>query len=428
MLTAPISLYLLLSLVNSVILWLLMRLSRKGLGCLFTYPIFFHLGINYVGVTSVILTQNNITKIGVEFNSQLVNSLSIEFSVSWLILLILITLTFGFERGKFRVESHLDYFRSIAAETNNKRLFYIAIFLLLFDTFYYGIPPGLVLVTKGVSEALQTKGVILISKMESGIPLIGYLVRYLPMIALVHSLLYFIFSGKRNKIHLYLLLTFAIYSVLSLIKSYLILPVGFLVFLLFTLGRVYQPRKQKILISFLLFCCILPFTLLSGDDVLQSMLARLLFIQHEGMFLIRDLYDQPSVQFFLYSSPLRHLTGSTTIDPAAAVVEHYFGRDTGWVNVNSFYSGQGYTMFGNGYIIIIPLIYCISLVLSFNFSKLFLSRSMSIIVVGAVNLFVPLSNNIANLVWGKEFFAVLIISIFLRIFLRQAPNVKDRKL
>ena len=272
MLTESLLLFLLVTLINFILLVTLVRLSRQTLTTFLSYPIFFHFGITYIGVGRIIFTQNNTTTVGIDFDQNLVNTLSIEFAFSWTMLLCFILLVFWLERGKFRLQSHLGYFSTVAAKVNNRRLLFITLFLLLFDTVYYGTPPGLMLMTQGVSEALAVKGQILISKMENGVPVVGYLIRYVPMVAFLHAILFMIFSPQRSYVFIFILIIFSLYSALSLVKSYLILPIGCLIFSTIFINKVNYARNQKLLFPFLIIFCMLPFFLLNGSDSHSSLM------------------------------------------------------------------------------------------------------------------------------------------------------------
>ena len=112
-----------------------------------------------------------------------------------------------------------------------------------------------------------------------------------------------------------------------------------------------------------------------------------------------------------------------TVDPAAAVVEH-FSAD------NRLGKYEFLLFWARLYVwILVHYDYSINLLCNLVLSeiaKILLSRSMSIIVVASVNIFVPFSNNIANLVWGKEVIAVIITSVVLRY--SYVPNFKYVKI
>lgn len=405
------------TIITIFLLIILVYKTRYRLSSIFVYPLVYHFIINFIGVSITLFTDNRLTSVGINITQSILIQVSLEFIISYALLLTIFYLFHRIYLQNFDETPLHVYFATRRAARNNNRLTVSVLIVLAIDVLIYGIPPGLMLITDGIDAALQQKGEIIISKMENGVPILGYFVRYMPIFALVHVSIHSLFQRKFTLNFLLLLLVFMLYSMLSLVKSYFLLPFGLIIFIYLQYWSTVKLRA-KIIVSFFLALSVIPFFLLSSDSgFILDFLHRLLLVQHEGMYVIRDLIEQPSTSYLFYSSPLRHILDLNTVDPAAEVVEHYFGRGTGWVNMNSFYSGQGFAMFGIYYIAVVPSCYLISLYLSMRFSAAIIGKNLAFICVGCVYMFLPLSNNIANLIWLKDVIAVVIISCCLRLLL-----------
>ncbi|MCG9723662.1 hypothetical protein, partial [Shewanella sp. Isolate7] len=214
--------------------------------------------------------------------------------------------------------------------------------------------------------------------------------------------------GKATLLSLCLL--FLIYSLLTLIKSYLFMPIMLFLWGLFVFGRL---RVNTIIYVFTLLTPIIYLTFSglysSSSEIFYKIFERIFLVQAEGMFLIRQYFQNFELGALLYSSPVRHFSGTETFDPAAEIVKHYFGEGSGWVNMNSFYTGQAFVMFGEAYIFVIPFIFIIQFLFCRSLLKLSLPSGFANVILIGICLFLPLSNNIANLVWFKDLIAVMIL-------------------
>ena len=386
---------------------------RNHVGLLLAFPLVLHFSLNIFGVLNLYLGAGT-TTINISVTQGTINQVTLEFFISY----FLITVAF-FVLMKFlgKTTFHLDvssYFSSKYSRVVNIRLICVSIMLLLFDALYYGVPPGLYALNFDVAGAALQKGHILEAKINGSVPILGYYVRYVPLIAFVHAMLFYLFNQYGSKYFYLLCVVFFIYSLLTLVKSYLLMPMMLLIWTLFVLGKLRAVNLVAIFITILIILFI-SFSGLNSNmsEILVKIFERIFLVQAEGMYVIRDYYGDFELGALLYSSPLRYMFDVQTFDPAAGVVNHYFGQGNGWVNMNSFYSGQGYLMFGYLYLIMIPMLFISQFLLSRALLRWFLPRGLSNVVLISIIMLLPLSNNIANLVWFKDLLAIIFILPFI---------------
>jgi hypothetical protein len=390
-----------------------LRKYQNHFGLLLAFPLGLHFFLNIFGVMSLYLGSGE-TSVNINVDRETINQVTLEFFIAYFLIsaafLILMNVL-----GK--TTFHIDisnYFGSKYSALVNFRLISISIFLLFFDAFYYGVPPGLYAITGDVVGAATQKGHILEAKINGSIPMLGYYIRYVPLISFVHATLFYVNNEKALNSAYLLLGIFIIYSLLTLLKSYFFVPLLLFVWTLFIIGKL----KVVHFVTFPIVVLFVLYATFSGlnansSEILFKIYERLFLVQAEGMYIIRDFYGDFDVGALLYSSPLRHIFDVQTFDPAASVVNHYFGNASGWVNMNSFYSGQAYLMFGYLYLILIPIIFLCQFLISRYLLRGFLPRGLVNVVLISITLLLPLSNNIANLVWFKDLLSVILILPFL---------------
>lgn len=400
--------YIFISLLFSLFIYVIKR-YQGSIALLMLFPFVLHFFLNVFGVLNLFYF-TDVTTVGIKVSSPVINTVALEFFVSYVFLIGMFVFLMHLI-GKYKFENDiLRYFKTTKANIVNSRLIAFTTAFLIFDAFYYTTPPGLYALSGDIGQAALQKGVFLELKIDSAVPIVGYFVRYLPMITFVHVMLLFIFDKRRRKSFIFLCFVFLIYSFLTLIKSYLFMPLMFYLWALFSTGRF---KIRFVIYVFLLLIPILYLTfsgLYSDSSVIfYKIFERVFLVQAEGMFLIRENYKDFDLGAFLYSSPLRHFYGGVVFDPASEIVKRYFGEGNGWVNMNSYYSGQAFLMFSYLYIIMIPFLCLIQALLSRSILMVKLDSGLSNIVLIGVFLMLPLSNNIANLVWFKDFVAVIVL-------------------
>ncbi|OEC83210.1 hypothetical protein A9D46_11660 [Photobacterium damselae subsp. damselae] len=373
------------------------------------FPIFLHFILNFIGVLNLGFITSEST-VGINISDAIREQIPTEFFISILVLNLFFLLFVKFLGVKKFDDSIKNYLTSNYVYTYSRRLLILTIMVLVIDSFAYGLPAGYYAIIGDPGMAAFQKGIILKAKISNGIPIFGYFVNYLPYFTFVNLLLWYISTGKGKKYLIILIMVFFVYSFLTLVKSYLMMPMLFSLWCLLCLNKLRLSHIIKFIL-FLIPVLYLVFSSLSTSDstIAYLFFKRVFLVQAEGMFIIRDLYQTSDLGALFYSSPFRHIMDVHTFDPAAEIVAYYFGRESGWVNMNSFYAGQGYVMFGYFYILVIPfLIFFQYLFINKLFSRLVNVGLLSILMVSFFIL-LPLSNNIANIVWFKDIIAFVLI-------------------
>ena len=383
---------------------------RRRFEVMLLFPFAFHYLINVVGVLKVGLWGGD-TLVGISVSHEMARQVAYEFFISNLITVSVAVCYVRFSCSIRVLPAIKAYYSGGRAKSDALWLVSAAGFFLLIDSLIYGTPPGLRYLTQGAADAALHKGAILESKMSSGVPVLGYLVRYLPVVAFVHVGFGYIFCPRRYRGAFTLVIAiFAIYSFLSLVKSYLLFPASFFLFAYVVMSGRGVLRLLPWLFA-IVSMTLLSFAALPGsaDGVLITLVRRVFLAQSDGMFLIRDMFSGPSLDALFLSSPLRHFLDLNVFDPAAVLVESYFGVGEGWVNMNSYFSGQAWVMFGAWYMLLVPLSWFVQILLIKFVLRGLKTRDLAVVILVSLNIFLPLSNNIANLVWFKDLVAAVII-------------------
>jgi hypothetical protein len=414
---------LLLLLPLAILFYIAINQYRYHVGSLLLFPFFLHFGLNIFGVLNLYLIDNTTTT-GIYIPEKTINQVTFEFFCANIFIMVAFFILMKLIGKRTFHGDVLDYFKSTRAKSLNKKLIAATFFLLLFDSFYYGTPPGLLALSGNISDSALQKGLILETKMQSAVPVLGYYVRYLPIIAFVHALLFYQFNSSSFKQIFSLCMAFFLYSLLTLIKSYLFLPLLFLLWSFFCFGGLRISHIFRMLIV-IVPTLALTFSALSTQfsKIFSAIVSRIFLVQAEGMFVIRGFYDEIHLGAIFFSSPLRHFFSIETFDPAAAIVRHYFGDGNGWVNMNSFYSGQGYVMFGYSYLAIIPVLFVLQFLLTRTLLRSLVDNGLANVILISIGILLPLSNNIANLIWFKDFYSVIMLIPFLLIITYRSKRV-----
>ena len=159
----------------------------------------------------------------------------IEYYVSWIFLFFLMGVGHDFLRLPDRRVS-LEQFQKISYSPRFYLLITISTMVLLcVDLLMFESWPGVSGFLGDKSSSEESKGAFIIEKMKNSIPLVGYLIRFLPYLAV--ALLFERYLRERKGLLFWLLIFFfLLYSALTLIKSFLLnaVIVCIIVFLLNT--------------------------------------------------------------------------------------------------------------------------------------------------------------------------------------------------
>jgi hypothetical protein len=310
----------------------------------------------------------------------------------------------------------------------SRSIFFFGILFTFTPLFLAESIPLIVSLTEGFSAGSISKGEFVESGYNMKIPLVGYLTRYFPSLAILYFFDIKIRTGKSSGFYLLFLAQF-LFGALVLIKGQFIpIIVGCLYLYIDHLrsqGRSIEPRFILILFLGILFL-ILPSTyLLNSDDSLVDLVVRLFgrffVVQMEGAFLIRELYSSPDLGALLNGFPLiSRLAPSLSFDPAADIVGMLLPTAEGWVNMNSSFIGQGYVMFGILYTIICPIIIVLNIVLLRALSNTFeriSGETIAKLILITCAVYFPFNTNFSIFLYGKIILAYIVMATFL-VFLR----------
>ena len=293
------------------------------------------------------------------------------------------------------------------------------LFIIVYDLYLIGDLPFFYILNGDIEGAEAAKGDFFNARLSSSIPLFGYLMKYFPLFALGWTFDRLLRDNKRLGFSLILLVS-VIYSGLTLIKSYALMPVIVCFIIYFAYGK-YKLNFRSLIrsIAILFIVVTLPFFLLSEEGfsitVFSSILERIFLVQIQGAFLIRSHYDAMMVEALLEGAPLVKRLGFETLDPAAGVLDKIWGEDgflKGFVNVNSHFIGQGFVMLGPAISVIGPIIIFLNFAIITLISRVFtgspFNRVTNIILITVAAL-IPINNNFGNTLYFKGVFAFIIL-------------------
>lgn len=374
------------------------------------------------GINAFLLTDYEIPwGLNNELREGIITQVYLEYYASWCLLFLFLGLGAPLIRTA-----------DIGAITNNwslvrrKNMFDFCVvaiffFIIIYDLYLIQDLPFFYILNGDIQGAEAAKGEFFNARMASSIPFFGYLMQYFPLFALGWTFDRLLSDRKLLGFSLVLLVS-VIYSGLTLIKSYALMPVIVCFIIFFAHGNYKLNLWLLIKSAAIVFLVVLlPFFLLSeegGAIVILAVLERIFLIQIQGAFLIRSLYDGLMIEALLEGAPLVKRLGFETLDPSAGVLDKIWGEEAflkGFVNINSHYIGQGFVMFGPAISIIGPMILYLNFafitLISRIFSKSPFIRVANIILITVAAL-IPINNNFGNTVYFKSVLASIIL-IFL---------------
>jgi len=359
-------------------------------------------------------------------NPEIILPVYVGYYVSWCLTFIFFGIAQSVIRIKDRRISHNIFLNDPSRKWFSRIVLISLSLILLTDLYLIGDLPGFYIFNGDVLGAELAKGRFIEERFRSSIPILGYLMQYFPLFALAWMFDEYYSSGKRLKLLITVLLLL-IYTVMTLIKSFLLMPVivAMAVFISYSEHRI-NLKFVGYSICLVLAVVIIPFYLLFNEqevNLLAKVGSRIFLVQIQGAFLIRSIFEGWDLTALLNGAPLLKRLGFVTMDPAAQVFVEAWGEQgsNGFVNMNSHYIGQGFVMFGNAVPVVGPLI------ILMNFAAIVLaSRSLqignsshisSIIALTSLSL-IPFNNNFGNALYFKPLLAFLIMSIFVFILYR----------
>lgn len=290
-------------------------------------------------------------------------------------------------------------------------LFCILYFII--DLFRLPQIPIIVFINSGFQMASEVRGQIILYQIENGIPVLNHIFTYYPTILLLWILLK---KNFINKLWLFsFIIIFFLYYLSFMGKAFFITPLLMYIYLIWT--RNWSPVSFKYFI-YLLLLLILPFYFVSDslDSLISTFTTRLFVGQVEGMFMIREFFPYQDFGALLYGFPFSKFFEIVNFDPSVEIVNILFGNIDGWVNMNSFFVGQGYVMLGHSIILIGPLFVALNLYMMYRATMIFnrfIPYGYSLIIFSYFVISLPLNTNFSLIFYFKPFFSVIIINLLI---------------
>ncbi|WP_459444674.1 hypothetical protein UM181_00930 [Alphaproteobacteria bacterium US3C007] len=291
----------------------------------------------------------------------------------------------------------------------------IIILCMVFELYRIPSYPLIIALTEGPVAGAIARGEVINYQIKNGIPLFGYILYFAPTIFLVW-LMYFYYQKGVKILFWFYLGVYVLFNSIILSKSIFLVPLLLIAWVRYTVLKL----KIDILFLMLILLSILTMFYLVAQsnlmDILENILRRVFIGQSMGMFLIREYFTEQDMNALFYGFPLHRLFGVESFDPSALVVEKIFGAEVdGFVNINSFFVGQGFVMVGNAIIIIGPLIYFLNIWMIFQISKFFkrtTSNNLQSVIVLYFVLTLPINTNFALLLYLKPVLGFVLVSLF----------------
>lgn len=282
--------------------------------------------------------------------------------------------------------------------------------------------PLIKLIQEGIDSGAVSRGYVINYQIKNGIPLINLIIRGAPTITLIWLFKNWLVGKKDLYFPLYFVFYIIVYS-MTLAKSFIIVPFA-LIYWQYSLIRSGNIKNITLTLastlSLIFVFLIISFYLISDNisEALNSLFMRSFVIQSEGAFLIREEYPNFDINALLYGFPFSKYLDIfvESYDPSVEVVKRYFPGIDGWVNINSYYIGQGAVMLGKwvsfiGPIILFFNILNISIIYKY-FNKLSGKKYIYFIIAGYYIITIPLNTNFSLILYLKPVFSTLILSLY----------------
>lgn len=326
-------------------------------------------------------------------------------------------------RNRFRHldQSHATQFRKPSRGKIKKLplfLVMIGLFIFTFELVRIPVLPLIVAITEGPLAGAIARGAVIDYQINNGLPGFGYILYFAPTIILIWGYTHYI-RGTIKFLFLFYAVCYIGFNTIFLAKSAFIAPALMLMWIRYTDKKIIFDYK---VIAGLCILIIFMFALLEFDsigDLLLGVIRRTFIGQVEGMFLIREFYQSSDIAALLYGFPGKGVLGLQTFDPSIEIISKVFGHDVdGFVNMNSFFVGQGFVMLGDLIVILGPLAYAFNIWLIFKLGPIF-QRSSKVGLIRITQFFfiltLSVNTNFALLFFIRPIIGFLIVSIFFEL-------------
>jgi hypothetical protein len=316
-------------------------------------------------------------------------------------------------------------------------LFLVIVTLLLYALELARLPviPIIVAIAEGPFAGALARGAVINYQINNGLPGFGYILYFVPMISLIWLYTQYV-EGKIKFLFLFYAALYLGFNVIFLSKSAFIAPGVMLMWVRYTDRNIVFDYK---IIATVFMLIIFMFTF-SGIESIGELLTRAIrraFVgQVEGMFLIREFYPTSDIAALLYGFPGKGVFGLQTFDPSVDIISKVFGGDIdGFVNMNSFFIGQGFVMLGNLIVILGPLAYAFNIWVIFILGPIF-RRSSNAGLMRIIQFFfiltLSINTNFALLLFIRPIVGFLIVSSFFELVCvlskayKRSPRAKQK--
>ena len=336
---------------------------------------------------------------------------SVNYLISWIVTFIL----FGFGSKYVTIQKYKN-----KVNFNKYEFFFTLIGVSLITIDFINLPevPLINFINLGIEAGLLSRGNVIEYQINNGIPVVNLIIRNVPLVII--GWLYF-YSNYSKKYFMTLLALYLLYNFCLLAKGFFIIPVSLLLWIRISKKGSELKVSTIPLLSLMLF---LIFLFLNDDftTAIESMIKRVFIVQAEGAFLIREFYQDFDINALSYGMPFAKYFNfnKAAFDPSVTVVKDIFGDVSGWVNINSYYIGQGSVMLGSLVIIAGPLLIFMNGFLIFLSSNLFKrcnKTNLTYIGWAVTVISMPLNTNFALIVYFKPVFTFIISMIFLEFMI-----------
>lgn len=369
--------------------------------------------------------------------SHLTESMRVIVAIQSIVAIYLMLFFIWFFRNRFRIldQSPVKQIRKRSWRKIHKLpifLVVVAIVLFAFELARLPVIPIISAITEGPVAGAIARGVVINYQISNGLPGFGYILYFAPMIILIWLYTQYIVGNIRFLFLFYAVLYIG-FNAIFLSKSAFIAPGLMLMWIRYTDKKIMFDYK---IITYICALVILMFSFLgfeSIDDLLMSALRRAFIGQVEGMFLIREYYQNSDIAALLYGLPGKGMLGLQTFDPSIEVISKVFGNDVeGFVNMNSFFVGQGFVMLGNLIVILGPIAYALNIWIIFVLGRIF-KRSTHVGLMRIIQFFfiltLSVNTNFALLLFMRSIVGFLIVSSFFELMciLSQTYKTESRR-
>jgi hypothetical protein len=366
----------------------------------------------------------------------LTDSMRVIVAIQSIIAIYLMLFFIWFFRNKFR---RLDQSPASKIRKRSWRkvqklpLFLVMVTCVLYAFELVRLPviPIIVAITEGPVAGAIARGAVIDYQISNGLPGFGYILYFTPMIILIWLYTQYI-VGNIKFLFLFYAVLYIGFNAMFLAKSAFIAPGLMLMWVRYTDKQIVFDYK---IIAGICTLVIFMFTFVafeSVSDFLMGVIRRTFVGQVEGMFLIREYYPTSDIAALLYGVPGKGVLGLQTFDPSIDIIRKVFGKDIdGFVNMNSFFVGQGFVMLGNLIVILGPLAYALNIWIIFILGPVF-RRSSNAGLMRVTQFFfiltLSVNTNFALLLFIRPIIGFLIVSSFFELMCILSQTYKTKSL